>query len=304
MPKKSIFLRASVLLFLVLNMACGKKFSSVNEISLDSKLNGLSASDNGQSYDGKIVYLGRDKVLCNGQAVSKVQIVGDGLTGHFTSLTRIQQPNGSCLMSSQADVNVEEFRSSQLAEHEGKINDMVVKVGDLVLDNLNTRVVCKLDPLPLVLLDNELTGAVIMQSANPSIWNSRLDFKARSQKTDFMYDQPPQGQLIQLASSLEFQTSVTSTNPAAGIKQLLHIKVDRPYVDTLSPSKNFGQKVYPGTFQYFYVNTNPQSPFSVSLSPMPSTCFVDQINQSLLSTDPNQSNFDFNAHLIQLLQQQ
>lgn len=256
--------------------------------------------DNGRTYDGKlIVYQSRQKVTCDNRSTAEITIENDKILNSFRILKNVPSSNGTCYEEIEQNASVEAFEVSHLAAYDGKINDKVLQLGEVLLDNSHTQIVCKMRPITL--LDNMLSGAVVMDTPQPLLWASRLDFLQRSEKTKFMFDRPPPGQLVQTRTSLEFRTAMASTLVSPGIYQLLHIKISRSYDQAMSPSLDYGKKIYDGTFQYFYADYNQSPVFGVSLGAMPATCFVNNIDLSRVHIDLD-SNYDFTQSVIEMIQ--
>ncbi len=290
---------ASCLLLFVFTNACEilskEGLHDPEVLALKSK----ATVDNGRTYDGKlIVYQSRQKVSCDNKSTPEITIENDKIQNSFRILKNVPSLNGSCYEEIEQNAPVEAFEVSHLAAYDGKINDKVLQLGEVQLDNSRTQIVCKMRPITL--LDNMLSGAVVMDTPQTLLWTSRLDFIQRSEKTKFMFDRPPPGQLVQTRTSLEFRTAMASTLVSPGVYQILHIKIDRSYDQAMSPSIDYGKKIYDGTFQYFYADYNGAG-FGVSLGAMPATCFVNDIDLSRVHIDLD-SNYDFTQSVIEMVQ--
>ncbi len=273
-------------------------FGVGSETQGSSVLENLAGNENGRTYDGKIVaYQSRKNVSCDNKSTPEVLIENNKVLENFRAIKKIPLANGTCDVQIKNDADVLAFEASQLAAYDGKLNDKILDLTQNPLDNSRTQIVCKMKLGPLALLDNKLSGAVIMNSPDSLVWNSRLDFEQRSQKTKFLFDSPPPGILVQTRSSLEFRTASHSVKVAPGIYELIHIKIQRSNDQALSPSVDYGKKIYDGTFQYMYVDYNQSPIFSVSISAMPSTCFVNNINLEQINFDLD-GTYDFTQALL------
>lgn len=276
---------------------------NVSSSNLDQVLNDLSHSGgNGRTYDGKLVqFEGRNKILCDSQMISDVTVSSDLLSGVLFIEKRFPKSNGICEIQKNEDRGeVDLFQSSNLATLEGKLLDKKLSVEDLYLDNQRTQIVCKSKFSPLLLLDSQWSGAVVMETDNPLIWNSRLDFVSRGPKTDFIIQNPPSGQLVQTEQKLEFRTISSVIQFKPGVFQMMYIAIDRPKIDALSPSASFGKRIYPGQMQYFYYDRNKEPVESISIAPFESICFVNEISSSRLVWRAS-SQYDFIQELLRAL---
>lgn len=255
---------------------------------------------NGRSYDGKLVrYQSRRTVSCDASNPPAVIIENDTDLDTFRVITTTTQANGYCATSERdATGEVDAFATSHLAGFSGHLHDKVLDLDELALDNSRTRIVCKLNLGPLLLLDNQWMGAVVMETPDPKIWDSRLDFAMRSPKSEFLFDRPPRGFLVQTASALEFRTHPEAIALNPGIYQLMYLKIQRPYSDALSPSLNYGRKVYPGKIDFIYFDYTQAVVSGVSIASSPVTCFADVIALDRMQAAANiEDPYDFMAIL-------
>jgi hypothetical protein len=268
-----------------------------------AKLEDLSNPNNGRTYDGKIVrYHSRNQVTCGTNPEPEIEIENNKLLETFRVIRLERQNDGLCKKSELTDqVDVEAFEDSHLAAFEGKLHDKILNFGDLDLDNLRTKIVCKLKHGEMLLLDNQWTGAVIMETDQTLIWNSRLDFAQRSPGTGFIFDDPPPGALVQTPTTLEFRTRPDAILRRKGVYQSLHIKIDRPASDLASPSLGYGKRIYPGQIQYFFADYTQEPVSGVSTAPMDGTCFVDQIDPSRVQVVTSGS-YDFIQAILKAFQ--
>lgn len=263
----------------------------------------LGGSGNGKSYDGKLeIYQSRETVNCNDSIYPKTIIVKTLDLNPTIQVTKKTLTNGQCTNESfQVFENKEviTYPSSQLATFNFGLHDKVINTGEVLLDNKTTKIVCKLNSSPLVLLDNLLTGVVVYSknSLDTTIWNSRLDFTQTTSKTNYLFQNPLYGKLYQNNDNLEFVTEseLTELNPFE--YQLMHIKIGRSYSDLLSPSMNYGKNTFQGTFQYAYFNFMDSESYSISSNEIPVTCFIDDIKKESLIFQ-SESSFDFLKTLI------
>lgn len=272
----------------------------VSATDTEKLLADIAPASNGRSYDGKLIqYQSRTQVTCDSQPTPEVLIENDTVAKTFSVTKALPQNNGSCSNSkTTANAEVEAFQYSQLAAFEGRLHDKVLNLGEFALDNRRAKIVCKMNLGPLTMLNTMLSGAVVLETDEPLVWNSRLDFTKGSEKTQFLQNHLAIGSLVQTAKTLEFQTNLNTVILAPSVYQLMHIQIDRSYQSTLSPSISYGKKIYSGRFQYYYSDSTKAVIESVSTAAMESSCFVDDIDPSGIKIDTAAVPYDFTQALL------
>jgi hypothetical protein len=268
-----------------------------------AKLEDLSNPNNGRTYDGKIVtYLSRNQIICDSKAEPELRIENNKILETLRLVQTKALNGGHCeKLELTEHAGIETFEDSQLAVHDGNFYDKVPSFGEILLDNQRTKIVCKLKHGEMLLLDNQWTGAVVMETPNRLLWNSRLDFSLRTSGTGFIFDDPPPGTLFQTPNSFEFRTQPEEILRRPGVYQSLYIKIDRPASDLASPSLAYGKQIYPGQIQYLFADYTQEPIQGVSTSLMDSICFVDQIEPSRIQVIST-SKYDFIQPITKALQ--